>query len=88
MKSQYSVYEAKAKLSEILRAVKQQRRVTITDRGRPVAEVIPFAGPSSLDDRIEELARGGLITHASEGGSFAPLARKPGALRRFLDERD
>jgi prevent-host-death family protein len=39
---QYSIYEAKARFSEIIRKVKDRHRIIITERGRPVAEVIPY----------------------------------------------
>jgi prevent-host-death family protein len=38
----YPVHEAKAKLSEILRRVKEGRTVTISERGREVARVVPI----------------------------------------------
>ncbi|HEX5052419.1 MAG TPA: type II toxin-antitoxin system prevent-host-death family antitoxin, partial [Planctomycetota bacterium] len=41
MRLSYSIYEAKAKLSEILRVVRKGRRITITDRGREVARIVP-----------------------------------------------
>jgi prevent-host-death family protein len=37
----YSVAEAKAHLSEILKQVEAGRKVTITKRGRPVATIVP-----------------------------------------------
>jgi prevent-host-death family protein len=36
-------FDAKAKLSEILREVQQGQRYTITLRGRPVADLVPSA---------------------------------------------
>ena len=43
----YSIYEAKAKLSEIIRHVKRRRSVTITERGREVARVVPSPATNS-----------------------------------------
>lgn len=37
----YSVAEAKAHLSEILKQVETGRKVTITKRGRPIAMIVP-----------------------------------------------
>ena len=64
----YSVYEAKAKLSEILRAVKQKRRVTITERGIPVAEVVPYLEKKTqtADERYAELLAQGAIIPAEQ----------------------
>jgi len=39
----YSVYEAKARLSAIVRRVGEGHRAIITLRGRPVAEIRPLA---------------------------------------------
>lgn len=38
----YSVAEAKAHLSEILKQVETGRKVTITKRGRPIATIVPI----------------------------------------------
>ena len=40
-----SVYEAKTRLSELLRAVERGEEVVITNRNRPVARLIPAAPP-------------------------------------------
>lgn len=37
----YSVADAKARLSEILKQVEAGRTVTITKRGRPIASIVP-----------------------------------------------
>jgi prevent-host-death family protein len=41
MYTQVGSFDAKAKLSELLRQVKHGKRYTITLRGRPVADLIP-----------------------------------------------
>jgi hypothetical protein len=42
-----------------------------------------------LADRIDELAdRGVLIPPAAARGALRPLAHRPGALERFLSDRD
>ena len=40
-----SISEAKAKLSALLERVKAGETVTITDRGVPVAQIVPLNGP-------------------------------------------
>ena len=45
MKHQIGAYEAKTKLPELLRQVQAGKRFTITNRGKPVAELGP---PSTL----------------------------------------
>jgi prevent-host-death family protein len=86
---QYSTYEAKAKLSEILRKVERGRVVRISRRGEPIAEIRPIRrAPVSLEERIDELRQRGAVTEPSTGArSLRPLARRPGALRRFLSDR-
>lgn len=83
----YPVHEAKAKLSEILGRVKQGRSVTITERGREIARVVPIQPAVDLPSRLEELARDGALVRRTAAGRIRPLARRPGALRRFLRAR-
>ena len=92
MKDTYSLYEAKAKLSEIVRAVRERgRTATITYHGKPVAEIRPIeqAEENSLDARIKELRARGAI-QGGRSGPFTfppPIAKVPGALKRFLEDR-
>ena len=44
MKIEIGSYEAKTKLPELLRQVQQGKRFTITNRGKPVAELGPPSG--------------------------------------------
>jgi prevent-host-death family protein len=84
----YPVYEAKAKLSEILRGVKRGRSVTISDRGTAVARVVPIDAATDLHSRLQQLEReGALVSATGKANAIRPLARKPGALRRFLHSR-
>ena len=85
----YPTYEAKAKFSEILRQVREGRTVTISYRGEPVAEIRPIRRePPGLGERLEELRERGVLVPASGTREpIRPVARVPGALARFLDER-
>ncbi len=40
---EYGVYEAKTKLPDLIKQVQQGERVTITNRGEPVADLVPSA---------------------------------------------
>ena len=40
---EYGVYEAKTKLAQLIKQVQQGERVTITNRGEPVVELVPSA---------------------------------------------
>ena len=84
----YSIYQAKARLSEVIRMVKARRRVVITERGVPVAEVIPCLPdrPESLADRIDRLARAGAILSPDEPFLPKPLIIHAGAVDRFLQQ--
>lgn len=86
----YSTYEAKARFSEVLRQVREGKTVTVSYRGTPVAEIRPIpAGPVTIERRLKDLEDRGVIVHAREGR--APLkgvARRPGALERFLADRN
>lgn len=47
------IRELKAKLSEYVASVSSGGRVTVTDRGRPVAQLLPIASGSQVDRGIE-----------------------------------
>ena len=57
-----SISEAKAKLSALLDKVKAGETVTITDRGTPIARIVPLA-PADVDweERLERLERQGVV---------------------------
>ena len=89
MSETYSTYEAKAKLSEILRKVEAGRTVVISRHGRAIAEVRPALHSETLEHRVEELAREGVVIHAPRRkATWQPITRQPGALRRFLADRN
>jgi len=90
MRDTYSLYEAKAKLSAIIRSVQEGRHVLVTLRGEPVAEIRPVAREDGdLETRLKRLAERGVFVPAEQGPSaLQPVARRPGALDRFLADRD
>lgn len=84
----FSTYQAKARFSEILRRVREGRVVTITYHGEPVAEIRPLAPARGLEARLARLReRGALVAPVPDAPAPAPVARRPGALTRFLEER-
>ena len=88
MSRPYPVHEAKAKLSAILRRVKRGRSVTISERGRIIARVVPIERPRDLPSRLRQMeAYGVLVRRPKRPGAIRPLARRPGGLRRFLESR-
>lgn len=90
----YSLYEAKAKLSEIIREVRQHgQSVTISYHGTPVAEIRPIEAAPEDEDRIQKRMRmleaQGALSPAQPGAPpLRPIAERPGALERFLAERE
>ena len=85
----YSTYEAKARFSEILRKVRNGQRVEITYHGETVAEIRPASkGQSTLTARIAQLESEGRVATSRPRAKLIPLAKRPGALGRFLEERD
>lgn len=86
----YSTYEAKARLSEILRAVREGHRVGISYHGQLVAEVTPLpTAPEAFENRLRRLEAEGIVTPPRQPRASLPrLARKPGALKRFMKTRD
>ena len=86
----YSLSEARARFFEVIRRVREGRTVTVTHRGEPVAEIRPVerGRERALAERLEELRRTGcLVPAANPRQPFRPVARRPGALARFLAER-
>lgn len=92
MRDTYSLYDAKAKLSAIIRRVREGHSVIVTVHGEPVAEIRPAESATAdegIERRMAQLAeRGVLLRPASEPGRLKPIAHTPGALARFLADRD
>ena len=86
----YSTYEANARFSEVLRHAREGRTVTVSYRGEPFAEIRPTQPvPETLEDRLNELEKQGIIVASGRPRQrLAALGRRPGALQRFLDERN
>jgi prevent-host-death family protein len=72
-----SVSELKAHLSAHLGRVKRGDEILITERGRPIARLVPAAGSEGMDERIKRLVAAGLIRPARRGLSPELLKRSP-----------
>jgi len=90
MATVYSTYEAKARFSELLRKVRAGQRVVIAYRGEEIAEVLPIErSGGGLAKSLARLTDGGVLVPArAAAGPLRPIARRPGALTRFLDSRE
>lgn len=88
-----SVSELKASLSAYLVGVKRGEEVLVTERGRPIARVVPALGAEGTDDRITRLARAGVLRPASTRLSPKLLEPSPvkdaegRVLKALLEER-
>jgi len=56
-----AVSELKARLSEYLNQVKAGMEVLITDRGKPVARLVPLSRPKDLKESLVRMEKEGLI---------------------------
>lgn len=94
MEKKYSIYEARAKFSELVRTVLATGSALITQRGKPVIRVIPYqASPADFEERLTHLAQVGKARLATSHfcdllDATKGLQVKPGAVQRFLKERD
>ena len=85
----FSICEAEARFSELLRLVRAGNTVIVTDQGEPVAEIRPTKQESfQIEERLDELERRGvLVRSANPEQPITLVARRPGALKRFLADR-
>ena len=85
----YSVYEAKARFSEVIRQVREGKTVTVSYRGEPVAEISPIERLQmpALEQRLGDLERQGVLLRSRARHALQPVERREGALARFLAER-
>jgi len=95
MEKRYSIFEAKAKFSELVRAVLSYGQVVITQRGTPVIRLIPYAPEDKgIGQHLDSLVSIGKVKRAKK-----PWPKKlsdldletnvrDGAVSRFLKERE
>lgn len=88
------VAKLKANLSRYLNQAKSGQEVVVTERGLPVAKLVPLRAAERLDSRRTRLAKAGLLQLGS--GRIPAFLFKPpkgpragtGVLRALLEERD
>ena len=94
MRDTYSLYEAKTQLSALVRRVREGAHVVITVHGKPAAELRPIEPEAeTFEQRLARLEAQGVLQRPAKDATplseaLKPIAHRPGALKRFLDERD
>ncbi len=89
-----SVSKLKASLSDYLRLVEAGEEVLVSERGRPIAKLVPVTGGDALPDHLAEMARQGLVRVGSRRLSRAfwslprPKDPKGRVLGALLEERE
>jgi len=58
------IRELRADLSRLIRRVQEGEEIVVTDRGKPVARIVPTTGSRRLD----ELIAAGIVTPAPHAG--------------------
>ena len=78
------VREARTRFSEILHRVRHGVVVEVTDRGREVAQIIPFpSGRKSSEQRLKDLEEKGLLTLSNR--KIRPREIRPVPARKGID---
>jgi prevent-host-death family protein len=83
------IRDAKARLSEILHDVQRGREWVITQRGKPIARLVPITGKREpLAERLRHLEQLGIIERPAERvlPLPPPLPVEPGFARKMLDQ--
>ncbi len=84
-----SISETKNNLSALIDEVKGGEVVLITDRGKPVAQIVAASGLEASPGRVERLEREGALRRGSGKAVLKgpPLNVKGSVLGALLDER-
>lgn len=72
---QATIAQLKARLSEFVAAVKEGEMVVVTERGRPVARLVPLEETMELDARASALVRAGVLRRPERRLSRAAFLR-------------
>ena len=83
------IRDAKARLSELLRDAQLGHEWTITERGKPIARIVPIAAQATtLEERVRRLVARGVIDAAPpHSAPLPPPLRLPvGIARQMLDD--
>ena len=88
------IADLKARLSSHLKRVKAGQQVLITDRGQPIAKLVPLENPAEPGSRRERLAKAGLLILGRGWSRREPLVPPEGdptlgedILQALIEER-
>ncbi len=84
------IYEAKTQLSKLIRMIKRHKvSFQISERGKPVALLSPVTESDGLEAHLAELQVAGILAEPADvDAKIECISKKPGALKRFLNDRD
>ncbi|HEY8201529.1 MAG TPA: type II toxin-antitoxin system prevent-host-death family antitoxin, partial [Actinomycetota bacterium] len=83
------IREAKAQLSRLVRDVRQGTEWVITDRGQPVAKLVPVTDePRSLPERVRRLEAWGWIAKAGPTRRLPPPLPLPEGVAQDALQQD
>ena len=57
----YGIREAKANLSKLVKLVQSGKKIVLTDRGKPVGQIVPIEGEMTVQEKINRLEELGMI---------------------------
>ena len=73
---EYGIYEAKTKLADLIKQVQQGERITITNRGEPVADLVPSASRVSQQTREAIAAIKIMRTATIDQGQYVEMRQR------------
>jgi prevent-host-death family protein len=84
--------EANQRFSKVMKVVRGGEEVTLTDRGRPVARIVPIAPAEDSEAAILRLVAAGLLRPAKRPWRMPPFTprpiRGPSIVQTIREERD
>ena len=70
---EYGIYEAKTKLPDLIKQVQRGERVTITNRGQPVADLVPSASRAAQQTQEAIIAIKAMRTATIDQAQFSEM---------------
>ncbi len=84
--------EANQRFSKIMKVVREGEEVTLTERGKPIARIIPITQPDDSEAAIARLVAEGLLRPATKPWRMPPFRprrlRGPSIVQTLREERD